>query len=250
MRNERSRYLYCIIETKKQEDFGKIGIAGSDVFTINYKDLGAAVSNSLGEDSIEVLEEGITHQKVVEEVMKKFTIVPMSFGQVPKSEEEVKAFLAEHYDELKEMFIKIEGKVELGLKASWRMDKIMKEIVNSNDRIRILQKQISSLPEEKSYYLRIELGKLVADELKANGERIAEKIFNSLKLLSVEARMNKPLNDKMILNTAFLVSKDKEGHFDKVVNQIEKKYPELTLRYVVTAPYNFVNIGAQYAVNR
>lgn len=245
-----TRYLYCIIESKKNEEFGEIGINGSKVYAVIYKDLGAVVSNSLGEDPIEVLSEGITHQKVVEEVMKKFTIIPMSFGQVPKSEEEVKGFLAEHYDELKELFRKIEGKVELGLKASWKMDKIMKEIVNTNDRIRIIQKQINSLPEEKSYYLRIELGKLVAEELKAHGQALAEKIFDSLKLLAVDAKTNNPLNDKMILNAAFLVPKDKEGHFDKTVNEIEKKYPELTLRYVVSAPYNFVTIGAQYAINR
>ena len=244
MQNERSRYLYCIIETKKQEHFGKIGITGSDVFTINYRDLGMVVSNLPGNDSIEVLSEGITHQKAVEEVMKKFTLIPMSFGQIPKSEEEVKGFLTEHYDELKELFKRVDGKVELGLKASWKMDKIMKEIVDSNDRIRILQKQITSLPEEKSYYLRIELGKLVEDELKARGKTLAEKIFNSLKLLAVEGKINKTINDRMILNTAFLVHKDKEGHFDKIVNEIEKKYPELTLKYVVTPPYNFVRIGA------
>ncbi|MEK6845632.1 MAG: GvpL/GvpF family gas vesicle protein [Nanoarchaeota archaeon] len=239
-----ARYLYCIIESRKNEEFGEIGIGGSKVYAVTYKDLGAVVSNSPGVDPIDVLSEGITHQKVVEEVMKNFAIIPMSFGQVPKSEEDVKGFLAEHYDELKELFVTVEGKVELGLKASWKMDKIMKEIVNSNDRIRILQKQINSLPEEKSYYLKIELGKLVADELKTHGEALAEKIFDSLKPVAVEAKMNKPLNDRMILNSAFLVARDKEGHFDEIVNEIEKKYPELTLKYVVSAPYNFVTIGA------
>lgn len=246
----RTRYLYCILESKRAEEFGEIGIGGSKVYTVTYKDLGAVVSNLSGEDSIEVLKEGITHQKVVEEVMKKFTIIPMGFGQVPKSEEEVKAFLAEHYDELKELFRKIEGRIELGVKASWKMDHIIKEIVNSNDRIRILQKQISSLPEEKTYMLKIELGELVAQELKTRGEALAGEIFNSLKLLAVEAKMNKPLNDKMILNTAFLVARDKEGQFDRIVNEVEGKYPELTLKYVVSPPYNFVTIGAQYAVNR
>ncbi len=245
-----TRYLYCIIESKKNEEFGEIGIGGSKVYSVTYKELGAVVSNSLGENPIEVLSEGITHQKVVEEVMKNFTIIPMSFGQVPKSEEDVKGFLAEHYDELKEMFRKIEGNVELGLKASWKMDMIIKELVNSNDRIRILQKQISSLPEEKAYMLKIELGELVAQELKARGGAVAEEIFDSLKLLAVDAKMNKPLSDRMVLNTAFLVAKDKEGHFDEMVNEVEKKYPELILKYVVAPPYNFVTVGEKYAVNR
>jgi len=245
-----TRYLYCIIESKKNEEFGEIGIGGSKVYTISYKDLSAVISNSIEPKAMEVFKEGITHQKVGEEVMKKYDIIPMGFGQMPKNEEEVKGFLAEHYDELNELFRKIEGKVELGLKASWKMDSIIKEIVNSNDRIRILQKQISSLPEEKTYMLKIELGELVAQELKARGEALAEDIFNSLRLLTVDAKTNKPLTDRMILNAAFLVAKDKEGHFDEIVNEIEKKYPELILKYVVTPPYNFVRIGEQYAVNR
>lgn len=252
-----TRYLYCIIESKKDDTFGDIGIASSrrinsssQVYTMSYKDLSAVVSNMFGPEPREVLREGITHQKVVEEVMKKYEVLPMRFGQVPKSQDEVKGFLSGCYDKLKELFRKIEGKVELGLKASWKMDMIMKEIVNSNDRIRILQKHISSLPEGKTYMLKIELGELVAQELKAHGEALAEEIFNSLKPLSVDAKTNKPLNDKMILNAAFLVPRDTERHFDETVNEIEKKHPELIMKYVLAPPYNFVNIGVLYAVNR
>lgn len=243
-------YLYCIIESKKDDNFGSIGIAQSEVYTVNYNDLSAVISNSIEPEAIEVLKEGITHQRVVEEVMKKYDVIPMSFGQVPKSKDEVKGFLTEHYDEIKGLFRKIEGNVELGVKMSWKMDIIIKEIVSSNDRIRILQKQISSLPQDKAYMLKIELGELVAQELKARGEALAEDIFNSLKLLAADAKTNKPLTDRMVLNAAFLVAKDKEGHFDGIMNEIEKKHPELIMKYVLSPPYNFVTIGEKYAVNR
>ena len=115
-------YLYCIIESKQDDNFGTIGIkrseranAQSEVYTINYKDLSAVVSNFIGREAIDVLREGITHQKVVEEVMKKYEVLPMRFGQVPKSQEEIKGFLTENYDEIKDLFRKIEGKTELGL---------------------------------------------------------------------------------------------------------------------------------------
>ena len=253
-------YLYCIIESKQDDNFGTIGIkrseranAQSEVYTINYKDLSAVVSNFIGREAIDVLREGITHQKVVEEVMKKYEVLPMRFGQVPKSQEEIKGFLTENYDEIKDLFRKIEGKTELGLKASWKMDKIMGEIINSNDRIRIFQKQISTLSEGKAYMPKIELGEMVSQELKARGEALAEEIFDSLKLLSADAKMNKTLNDRMLLNAAFLVKNDKEGHFDGLVAEIEKKHPELTLKYVSAAPYNFISlhtIGGLYAANR
>lgn len=236
----KGHYLYCVIESKRYCNFGRIGINGNDVYTVNYKDLGGVISNSIESKPVEVLKEGITHQKVVEEVMKKFPVIPMRFGQVPKNEDDVKGFLLEHYDKLKKLFRKIESKVELGVKATWKMDRIMKEIVNSNDRIRILQKQISSLPEEKGYMLKIELGRLVADELQTHGKRLGEKIFDSLRVLSMDSRMNDLIGDRMILNAAFLVPTGREEEFDRLVNKTEERYPEVMIKYVVSPPYNFV----------
>lgn len=243
-------YLYCIIESKKDDNFGPIGIAQSRVYTLNYKDLCAVVSDFTDPEALEVLKEGITHQKVIEEVMKRYEVVPMSFGQVPKNQDEVKGFLIEHYDEIMGLFRKIEGKVELGIKASWRMDSVLKEIVHSNDRIRILQKQISALPEAKAYMLKLELGELVAQELKSRGEKLGDDIFNLSKPLAVDAKMNKPLSDRMLLNAAFLVAKDNEKDFDWNVNEIEKKYPQIMIKYVSSPPYNFIRLGEKHAADR
>jgi len=238
----RGRYLYCIIQSKKEQKFGPIGIKGEEVYTVHYKDIAAVVSNSK-EKNYEVLEEGITHQKVVEAVMDDFCTIPMGFGQVPKSEEDVKGFLIENYAELKNQFRKLENKIELGLKVLWKMDAIMRAIVSSNDRIRILNKQISSKPKDSTYKLRIELGKMVAEELERRGKRVASEIYRRLDGISAESKMNKPIGDEMILNAAFLVEKDKEKEFDERVNRIEEDYGDkVMLKYVISPPYNFVGL--------
>lgn len=236
------QYFYCIIKSKKNDEFGNIGIDGKKVYTTSYKDLCAVVSEMKNGADTEVLEEGITHQKVIERVMQKYDVIPLAFGHASKSEVQVKRFLVDYYAKLKMLFKKIEGRKELGIKASWKMNEIMKQIVESHDRIRILQKQVTALPEEKSYYLKIRLGQLVAEELKARGEAIAGEIFGDLKQLAAEAKMNNTLSERMILNAAFLVSKDNEAKFDEKVNEIEKKHPELILKYVVSPAYNFVSI--------
>ena len=58
------------------------------------------------------------------------------------------------------------------------------------------------------------------------------------------SRDNKPIGDKMIMNAAFLVERDRERDFDAAVNKIAKYYGEL-LNFKYTGPwppYNFVNI--------
>ncbi|MFA5772545.1 MAG: GvpL/GvpF family gas vesicle protein [Thermoplasmata archaeon] len=239
----RGKYFYCIIESMKPENFGEIGIDGSDVYTINYKDIGAVVSDA-SNSSYEVLRQGVIHQKVVETIMKKYTIIPMSFGQVPKTKDDVKGFLSENCTEIKKMFEKLNGKIELGVKVSWKMDKILKELIESSDRIRILDKQIKAKTPEKAYPLKIELGKRVTDALNEKGRKIVNDIYGSLSHLAAESKENKTLVENMILNAAFLVEKAKEKEFDEKMNEVEKKYGDkVTLKYVLSPPYNFVSLG-------
>lgn len=241
----RGKYFYCIIESMKPENFGEIGIDGSDVYTINYKDLGAVVSDA-SNSSYEVLRQGVIHQKVVETIMKKYTIIPMSFGQVPKTKDDVKGILSENCTEIKKMFEKLNGKIELGVKVSWKMDKILKELIESSDRIRILDKQIKAKTPEKAYPLKIELGKRVTDALNEKGRKIVNDIYGSLSRLAAESKENKTLVENMILNAAFLVEKEKEKEFDEKMNEVEKKYGDkVTLKYVLSPPYNFVTLGGK-----
>jgi len=239
----RGKYLYCIIGSRKPENFGSIGIDGNEVYTLHYKDLAAVVSDA-SDSSYEILRQGLSHQKVVENIMKKHTLIPMGFGQIPKSKDDVKGFLSEHYLEMKKMLEKLDGKIELGVKVSWKMDKIMADIAESSDRIRILNKQIKAKTPEKAYPLKIELGKLVADALNKKGKKIANDIYESLGYLAVERRENKTIGDSMLLNATFLVEKEKEKEFDEKVNEAEKKWGDkVTFKYVLSPPYNFVSIG-------
>ena len=56
-------------------------------------------------------------------------------------------------------------------------------------------------------------------------------------------RINKPIGDKMIMNAAFLVSRDLENAFDAGVKSIASAHDKLTFKYTGPwPPYNFVNI--------
>jgi hypothetical protein len=68
-------------------------------------------------------------------------------------------------------------------------------------------------------------------------------ILDLLRDVSVASRINKPIGDKMIMNAAFLISRDQEGAFDAMVKTIAGKFDKLTFKYTGPwPPYNFVNI--------
>jgi len=89
----------------------------------------------------------------------------------------------------------------------------------------------------------VQYGRLVESALQARSERYVGEIFEALRDVAVASRANKPIGDKMIMNAAFLVSRDREHAFDAKVKAVGAKYAHLTFRYTGPwPPYNFVNI--------
>jgi hypothetical protein len=70
------------------------------------------------------------------------------------------------------------------------------------------------------------------------------EIHDALKPAAVASRANKPIGDRMIMNAAFLVERERERSFDERVKEISRKYESmLTFKYTGPwPPYNFVNI--------
>ena len=174
------KYIFSIIQSKKEANFGSIGFGGQEVYTIHYKDL-AAVVCTIDKDSLSIFKEGLPHQKVNEAVMKRFTLIPMSFGMTPRDENDIKGFLARYYVELKKLFMRIDGKIEAGLTAYFTgkyIDGRIAELRNL-DQIKALMERIKKNPKG-AYYLKIEVGKFVADRISLEGERIANEMYEIL----------------------------------------------------------------------
>lgn len=237
----RMKYIYCLINTKKEASLGPIGIDEAPVYTVNYKEVAALVSDTR-DTNFEVLDHGITHQKVVERAMAEYGIIPMAFGQT-STDTEIKAFLSQRYQELRKMFAHLDGKEELGLKVIWKKDAILRDIATSSDRIRILTKHLNDKPGESPYGLKMELGKLVMEELKARGKKISGEMIGELSKTAVEYKLNETLGDDMIVNAAFMVEKSREKEFDERLDRLEAKYKDwVTMKYVVAPPYNFATM--------
>ena len=67
---------------------------------------------------------------------------------------------------------------------------------------------------------------------------------NNLSSLAIETKTNNIYGERMIINAAFLVEKDKESEFDQKVQELDAKYGDVVkFKYVGTLPpFNFVNL--------
>lgn len=242
---ERSgKYVYCIIEADAALRFGPIGIGGepAEVHTVNYKDIAAVVSDTPLEVYDPTRDNVLAHERVNEAVMKQFTVIPMSFNTVFKTREDIIELLRTAYDAFRDVLVKMEDKLEFGLKVVWEPEIVIREIEKENENLRLLRQEISS-QKGSTYFARMQYGRLVDSLLQDRSEQLVSEIFAALGDVSVASRANKPIGDKMILNAAFLVTRDRESDFDSKVKEIDAKYANLKLKYTGPwPPYNFVNI--------
>lgn len=242
------KYIYGIIRNSNPIDYGPIGMGkrADRVYGISYNGITAIVSAS----PIIIYEARrinmITHEKVLEEVMKQFTVLPVRFSTISEYDDDagILRIIEKDYKKFDEMLTKMEGKKELGIKILAKEAEIYESIIEKYDNIRVLREKLINLPADKTHYQRVKIGEMVAEALKKETENYKDTIIAALNPLSVDVKINDNYGEMMILNAAFLIKNETEPAFDKVVNNLSEQYGRLmTFKYTGTLPlYNFVNL--------
>ena len=248
---EQGQYLYAIVAINEEKSFGPIGIGdqNSEVYTICYRDIGAVISDSTIFQYPITRANTIAHQKVMEEVMKQHSMLPVRFGTIGEGIHLIKErVLKARYEELRDSLNYMRDKVELGVKAIWPdMKPIFQEIAEKNkDIVRLKQ----SLMQRKGGTQReqVRLGEMVKDALNAKKVHEEQSILSSFQGLWVEQKIGTPFGDQIVTNTAFLVEKDKEETFDRAVEDVVAMYDDkMKFKYVgPVPPCNFVEIVVKW----
>jgi hypothetical protein len=241
------QYIYCIIGTGEARNFGPIGIGdqGDPVMTIAYRDLGAVVSSVLMTKYVVSKETMLTHEKVIEIVMRDYTVLPVRFYTVAPNAEEIRSLLRRRYLEFKKLLRELDNKVELGLKALWRdMNAILKEMVEEMQEIKAARDKMIAHAGEDAGQDKLAVSKMVRLALQGEKAKEAEALLQPIKQLSSDFCLNKTYGDDMIMNAAFLVDRAREKEFDSEVEKLSAQYGDrIEFKYVGPAPpYSFANI--------
>jgi len=231
--------LYGIIETERRESFGNIGLGNSEVYTIQYEDIGAVVSDIPVDYKVEI-EETMTHEKTLRKVMETHTVIPMGFGVIAGNESEIINILKRGRMKFKNTLEKIDNKLQINVKISWD-NAILMDILKENEEIQVLS---AKAKETANQSLKIELGKKVKSALDERKNEYMKDIHSILGDLSIGSKQNKMTNQDTLMNASFLVDKEKEHKFYDKLQELEKKY-EKKLKYLCIGPlppYNFTEI--------
>jgi hypothetical protein len=241
-------YLYCIIEADKPLTFAAPGVGGAEhvVHTINHRGLAAVVSASpaIGYESTK--RNMTAHMKVLEEVMRSHTILPIRFNSVSPNADSVRDdVLAPGADSLKARLVRIGGHVEMGVKALWREDVLYEEIVAAHDDIRRLRDRVEGRPPEATYRERLRLGEMVEQALIDKRARESEAMLALLRPYAKEVVVRDPIIERMALNVALLLKASDQAPFEQRLSALDAdESARMTFKCVgPVPPYNFVEIA-------
>ncbi len=241
------KYIYCIIESNEGRNFGAIGIGGRGdiVSTIGYEDICAVISSTPMTKYVINRENMISHESVIEEVMKDYTVLPVRFCTIASSAEELRSLLRKRYSEFMGLLRDMDNKVEMGLKVLWKdMSQVFKEIVKDNKEVKKLKNKSEGKSAKIEHTTKVALGKAVKESLDKKKADEAWKILNKFKRTYIDVKENDLFGDPMVLNAAFLIDRIREKEFDFLVEKLVKKHEGwMTFKYFgPVPPFNFVNI--------
>lgn len=245
-------YIYCIAPAqalaRRRRPLKAASIGGQDMplRVVTSDGLAAVVSDAPVAHFDITRQNLLTHERVIEDVMSRADILPCSFGTIAASDEAIREeLLRPLYDELLSQLDRIRGHVELGVMVLWERERLLADITSEEARIRRLRDALAAQPPDTAYYDRIALGELVAAAIEQRREREAATLLAGLQPLAAESRVNRTINDMMILNAAFLVSRDRVSAFDEYIRELtETSAGRLIVRYAgPLAPYHFVDLA-------
>jgi len=240
-----SRYIYGIVAEPQLRRFGFPGIGDAEVYTINHDGIAAIVSD-IQLRGIDPTRKNVhTHTVVQDELLKEYTLLPMSFGMITASEDEVRRLLEQNYEGLVGELNRLTGKVEVEVKVFWDREAVINELQGENQELTKLESKINAaLSCNEAQRLLIEAGKLVERIVTGWKARYAEQVCAILGQLALDTRLNKLIGIHNILNASFLINRSREVEFQQEVYRLDAEFQgKVNFKYVgPLPPYNFINL--------
>lgn len=248
------RYLYGLIRATDAVELGCVGLEEDGrpgrVYTLRVGPVGAVVSKLAAGQKILPLRKNLDpHHKVIREIMRTTTIVPMTFGHVARSEEEIARALRRNREAIQAQLDRVAGKIEMGLKVKWDVDNIFEYLVGIDPDLAAYRDQIFGRSSAPSQAEKIELGRMFEARLIDEQERQTDRVVEMLRPFCSDVRVNPPRNEKMVMDLAFLVDREGQQPFEERIYQVAATFPA---QYVFDysgpwAPFNFVELDLQSA---
>jgi len=187
---------------------------------------------------------------LIEKVMTKHSIIPMRLGTFAGSDEEVREILAKGYKTIKDILARSENCIEMDVVATLNdFNSFLREEVSEADEIKQFKQLLIGKKGGVTIDDQMRVGVLVKRYLDKKKAEYADQIQNALSEIAQNFKAHDLMDDTMVLNTAFLMDKNKQKDFEQKLDQINNRFEEkLNFRCVgPLPPYSFYTLEIKKA---
>jgi len=189
----------------------------------------------------------VAHQRVLNALVEAGTpVLPFRFGAALADRDAVaKELLAGNADRFGAVLDRLDGRVELRLKATYVQDAVLREIMEAEPEISELARRLRDVPPDIAdavYYDRVRLGELIAQAMQARRDTDGRILLDGAAAAAEAAAPKAPVREEDVLDASFLVAADRRAEFEDAVEALGRTHGDrIRLRLIgPLPPYDFV----------
>ncbi|EXU68404.1 gas vesicle protein [Streptomyces sp. PRh5] len=181
----------------------------------------------------------LAHQHVLAEVSGSRAVLPMRFGSVSSSDDDVRSVLTEHADRYQDQLNRLSGRVEYNVKAVHDEDSVLHQVLAEEPELRMMA-EANRAAGGGTYEDRVRFGELMAGAVRAREVRDAKLVEEALAPTAEDVRPG-PESGGWFVSLSLLLAKDSADPLLSAAADLERAHPWLKLRINgPLPPYSFV----------
>ena len=190
----------------------------------------------------------LRHERAVEHFARRATVLPLRFGTIYLSRENVARMLAERAARLRATLARLAAREEWGLNVYVERSRLREQVASLSERLREMEETAAASPPGRAYLLRKKVDALRDEEARAETRRAASTIESELASACDGAARLRVIKDEAgeqgetAARLAFLVRREGFDEFRAAAERLAERYTPLGFRFELTGPwpaYNF-----------
>jgi len=223
---------------------GLTGLSGGSLYPLSYNSATAIVSDINRSDLIANSSSAIAYAGIIETLAQQFTLLPMRFGSVMETTDAVLQMLERNYPEIEKNLLKVENRVEFGLKVFCDSEKLKAELIAKSEAIR--EPKTPQSPEPQISVFRDYVNKKLEahkfeEMLLFHVDSVITGITRHLDQMNAVCKFRKMLSETLIIDAVLLLENKLKDPLIHQIQEFQIQYPGLN--FVLTGPwppYSFV----------
>jgi hypothetical protein len=216
-------YVYGIFPGDIKLDSGVTGVGDppGTVRVVRCGDIAALVSDISDPSALGSPQDLIAHKEILDASATEVPVLPMRFGAMLGSDEDVAhELLAANHDLFASALNELDGLVQYVVKGRYVEDAILREVLTENREAARLRDELRGAGPDTSHGARLRLGEIVSHAVAAKREKDTRRLLSQIASHCEASVLREPSHERDAVNVALLAKLSGTEQLRQVVNDV------------------------------